>query len=176
MDLGSRGMFGRLSGLHGLTDFSLRQLIAWGDHLKVDQAQIDAQHEAIFNLATHIVDLWQKHADVGQVKAAAEKLAKVLDAHFRYEERELARIGYPKLAEHRAEHKVMLDELRLIRDRLDGMGQGTVQGEPGFLVLNFVLGVTIGHIFHSDMQYCVFARHASGNDADEEEGLGWPVS
>ena len=49
MDLGSRGMFGRLSGLHGLTDFSLRQLIAWGDHLKVDQAQIDAQHEAIFN-------------------------------------------------------------------------------------------------------------------------------
>jgi hypothetical protein len=26
------------------------------------------------------------------------------------------------------------------------------------------------------MQYCVFARHASGNDAEEEEGLGWPVS
>ncbi|MER2507119.1 MAG: hemerythrin family protein [Azonexus sp.] len=98
-----------MSGLHGLTDSSLRQLIAWGDHLKVDQAQIDAQHEEIFNLATHIAELWQKHADVGQVRSAAEKLARVLDAHFRYEERELARIGYPKLNEHRAEHKVMLD-------------------------------------------------------------------
>jgi len=88
----------------------------------------------------------------------------------------LLHLGVRGGAEHRAEHKVMLDELGLIRERLDDMAQGTVQGEPGFLVLNFVLGVTIGHIFHSDMQYCVFARHASGDEMEEEEGLGWPVS
>jgi hypothetical protein len=47
MNPASRSPFGRMSGLHGLSDLSLKQIIAWGDHLKVDQSQIDAQHEAI---------------------------------------------------------------------------------------------------------------------------------
>jgi hemerythrin len=149
-----------------------RQALAGCSHV----CTVAAKAPPIFSSATVVVFL-ALGLDVQQsvLKRFLVKTC-IGDAHFRYEERELARIGYPKLAEHRAEHKVMLDELRLIRERLDGMGQGTVQGEPGFLVLNFVLGVTIGHIFHSDMQYCVFARHASGNDAEEEEELGWPVS
>jgi hemerythrin len=164
MNLTSRSPFGRMSGLHGLSDISLKRLIEWGDHLKVDQPQIDAQHQAIFDIAIEITDIWHKHGDLDQLKAVAEKLSKVLESHFRFEERQLADIGYAKLAEHRAEHKVMLDELQSIRDRLERMGHGTAHAEPGFLVLSYVLGVTIGHISNSDMEYCVSARNATSAD------------
>jgi hemerythrin-like metal-binding protein len=99
------------SGLHNLSEFSLKQLVAWGDHLKVHQPQIDAQHEAIFNLALEIAHIWQDRGDLDELKALAEKLDKVLQAHFRYEEQLLAEIGYPELAAHKAEHQVMLHEL-----------------------------------------------------------------
>lgn len=171
MDTSSGALFGRMSGMHGLTDSSLKQLLVWGDHLKVDQPQIDAQHEGIFNLALEIADAWFKHADLDRIKTLAEKLAKVLEGHFRYEERQLAEVDYPGLDEHTAEHRVMLDELQVIRDRLAAMGHGTTQRLPGFLVNNFVLGVTVGHIGHSDMDYCAFARKA----AEGRERI-WPTS
>jgi hemerythrin len=165
----SRSPFGRMSGLHGLSDLPLKQLVAWGDHLKVDQPQIDAQHQAIFDIAMEVADIWHRHGNLVQLKSAAEKLYKVLESHFRFEERQLADIGYTKLAEHRDEHKVMLGELQRILDRIENMGHGTIQGEPGFLVLSFVLGVTVGHISHSDMDYCEFARKAASDD-----GRVWP--
>lgn len=171
MDTSSRGIFGRMSGVHGMTDTSLKQLVAWGDHLKVDQPQIDAQHEGIFNLAMEIADQWFGHGDLERIRALAEKLAKVLEGHFRYEETQLAEVGYPGLEEHKAEHQIMLEELQVIRDRLENMGHGTAQKLPGFIVNNFVLGLTVGHIGTSDMEYCAFARKA----AEGKEQV-WPVS
>lgn len=171
MDSPSRHLFSRLSGLHGMADSSLKQLIAWGDHLKVDQDQIDAQHEGIFNIAMEVADAWHQHRDLEHLKGLAEKLTRVLEAHFRYEEKQLAAVNYPLLAEHQAEHQVMLDELQLIRQRLDTMGQTSAPRTPGFIVYNYILGITVGHIGHSDMAYCAYARKA----ADEGE-LFWPTS
>jgi hemerythrin-like metal-binding protein len=171
MNTTSHGIFGRLSGLHGVTDNSLKQLVTWGDHLKVDQPQIDAQHQAIFNIAMEVMDTWQSHGKIDRLKLLTEKLSNVLEGHFRYEERQLVEVGYPNLDEHKAEHKVMLDELQVIRDRLDGMGEGTARLAPGFTVRNFVLGVTVGHIGHSDMDYCVFARKA----AQDHKSI-WPAA
>jgi hypothetical protein len=54
------------SGLHNLSEFSLKQLVSWGDHLKVHQPQIDAQHEAIFNLALEIAHIWQDRGTIAQ--------------------------------------------------------------------------------------------------------------
>jgi len=164
-------IFGRLSGVHGMTDSSLKQLVSWGDHLKVDQAQIDAQHEGIFNIALEVADAWHRHGDLEHLKALAGKLSTVLEGHFRYEERQLEAIAYPKLEAHKAEHQVMLDELKIIRDRLDGMGHGTPQMAPGFIVYNYILGITVGHIGQSDMAYCAYAR-----DSQADQMPGWPVS
>lgn len=171
METNTRSIFGRMAGLHGMTDSSLRHLIAWGDHLKVDQQQIDAQHQGIFNIAMEVADVWQKHGNLDHLQALAEKLANVLEAHFRYEERQLTLVNYPALEEHKAEHRVMLDELQRIRERLSGMGHGTAQMEPGFIVHNFILGITVGHIGHSDMQYCAYARKAA-----EGQAQVWPSS
>lgn len=158
-----------MSGLHNLSEFSLKQLISWGDHLKVHQPQIDAQHEAIFNLALEIAHIWQDRGNLDELKVLAEKLDKVLHAHFRYEEQLLADIGYPELAAHKAEHQVMLDELQAILDRLHKSQSGTIAGEPGLAFQNYVLGLTVGHIFNSDMDYCLYARKAAS-----DKGQIWP--
>ncbi len=151
----------QLSQLPGLNGQSLKQLVAWGEHLKVDQAQLDAQHEAIFKIAMEVADTWQSRSQIEGLKALTEKLANLLGAHFRHEERQLAEVGYPVLDERKAEHQVMLDELQVIRQRLDRMDAGSPLMSPGFIVHNYVLGVTVGHICHSDMDYCAHARQAA---------------
>ncbi len=159
-----RNPFSRNSGLHGLSRFSLKQLIGWGDHLKVDQPQIDAQHEAIFRIALEISEIWRSRGDHEKLKALTRKLQHLLEAHFRFEEQELAEIGYSKLAEHKAEHQVMLSELQVILDRMES-GRESALEDTRFSVFNYVLGVTVGHILHSDMDYCVASREATKNEA-----------
>ena len=151
MNTNSRNVFGRVSVT------SLQQLIAWGDHFKVGQSHIDAQHEAIFDVAMEIARLWEARGDIDRLRRLTEKLELVLAVHFRYEEEQLAVFGYPKLEEHRAEHKAMLGELHGIRRRLGTM-EDTDQMGPGFMLHEFVLGLTVGHISHSDMDYSELAR------------------
>lgn len=164
MNMKTPGFLGPRSGLYGIADVPLKRLIFWGDHLKIGHPSIDAQHEAIFNLAVEISDIWQKRGNLDQLRIVAEKLAKVLERHFAYEERQLQELGYPRLDEHAAEHKVMLKELKIIRARIDKMEQETSWMTPGFLLNNFILGVTMGHIFNSDMDYCAYARTEANKD------------
>ncbi len=166
MALSSRAMFdGRMSGVHGLTNFSLKQLIAWDGRLAIGQSQIDAQHEGIFALAVKASDLWRKSGDVEQLKRMTAELHQSLEAHFSYEEGVLAGFGYPDLAEHRTEHQVMLEEMQLIRARVDQMDPESDNAEPGLLLMNYLLSATVGHILHSDMDYGVLARAAAGGAA-----------
>ncbi|HRF03412.1 MAG TPA: hemerythrin family protein [Accumulibacter sp.] len=166
MALGSRAMFdGRMSGVHGLTNFSLKQLSAWDGRLNIGQPQIDAQHEAIFALAMKASDAWRKQGDVEQLKLMTAELHESLEEHFSYEEGVLAGFGYADLAEHRAEHQVMLDEMQLIRARVDQMDAGSDNAEPGLLLMNYLLSATVGHILHSDMDYGVLARAAAAGVA-----------
>ena len=166
MILSSRVMFdGHLSGVDGMTDFSPRQLVVWNEHLKIGQPKIDAQHEAIFALAQKSSDFWRKRNTIEQLKLTTEELHEALAAHFAYEEAVLAGIGYADFAEHRAEHRVMLDEMQLIRERVQGMDGEAAAGEQGFLLLTYILSATVGHIFHSDMDYRAFAREAVVQDS-----------
>lgn len=167
----SRSAFGRLAGLYGLAGRSLKDLVSWSDGLRVGHPQIDAQHEAIFNLVGEVSALWRAHSRSDQLLAVIDKLDRVLAAHFRYEEKVLADIRYPGLREHKAEHDGMLGELAAIRARVAGMNHRRAFPEPGWEVMNFMLGVTVGHIVHSDSDYCRYAEEAA-----EDERNAWPHS
>lgn len=152
-------LLGIQSGPLGQSTVNLRRLIAWGDHYKVDQPRLDAQHEEIFDIALEVSDIWQRRGDLQRLKDVTDKLAGVLAVHFEYEEQQFAGTSYARCAEHRAEHRMMLAELQAIRERLQAMGPGTVRSGPGFRVLSYVLGLTVGHLSHSDMD-AHSARHA----------------
>jgi hemerythrin len=55
-----------------------------------DKPQIDAQYEAIFNIAMKIAQERQFRGSPERLKDPSDELAKLLEIHFGYEERQVA--------------------------------------------------------------------------------------
>ena len=144
-----------------MTLLSFERLLTWDDHLKVGEPHVDAQHEAIFKIAMEVADLSQDSAQVQRLSELLYRLDEALAQHFQYEEEQLAGMRYPGIEEHQAEHALMRQELRTIRDRLLREGPGAFPIAPGSVVRNFVLGVTMGHICQSDLGISAFLRQAA---------------
>lgn len=156
-------VYTRISAIQGLAFNSLKQLISWNSDFKVDQPQIDCQHEGIFNLAVEVSELSRDQAGNDKLIAIFDDFGTILDEHFRYEEDMLVEIGYPMLKDHRVEHNAMLSELEFIRQRLSSrVGERTFQ-EKGLVVLSFMLGVTVGHILHSDVNYAQYMKRCKAH-------------
>ncbi len=151
----SNAPFGRISMQH----FAFDNLIQWGDHLSVEHPGIDAQHKAIFDLGTRVYEDWRHGKGVPDLRPAVDKLANLLPAHFAYEERLLAEIGYAGLDQHAAEHRSMLTDLAAMQTRFRTFkdGQESPPGSllaPGWSIMRFFLEFTVGHVMSSDMGYC----------------------
>ena len=137
---------------------AMTNLVQWGDHLSVGSPEIDAQHKAIFGLGTRMYENWRGGAGVGALRPLVDKLATLLPAHFSYEERRLAEAGYADLDQHAAEHHSMLKDFADIRERFQALKDGKeARGgsllAPGWPIMQFFLGFTIGHVMSSDMSY-----------------------
>lgn len=150
-------------------DQSINHLIKWGEHLSVGHPEIDAQHKEIYDFGAEIYESWRDGVRVGELRISTERLLKLLRAHFVYEERLLAGIGYSDLKQHVAEHRSMLKELQDMRDHFENMGDdddspgGSVLS-PNWSVMRFILGFSLGHVMTSDMSYSQSLK-ASGEAA-----------
>ena len=102
------------------------------------------------------------------------KLLKLLRAHFLYEERILAGIGYGGLKQHVAEHRSMLKELKDMCEHFESLSDdddspgGSVLS-PNWSVMRFILGFSLGHVMTSDMSYSE-SLIASSKAASPAEG------
>jgi hemerythrin len=143
------GFFGRVP----MMQHALASRVHWGTAFSIGNPVLDAQDRLIFELVAQIHDLRTHGAGAAQLRAVAEKSSRVLEVHFRCEERLLAAIGYPQLAEHAAEHEEMLEDLADIRSCLS-RGDGHRSPHASLRLSNFILGVTMGHIPNTDSDYC----------------------
>lgn len=164
-------LFNRIQSL----DLSVAKLVQWGEHLSVEHPGIDAQHKAIFDLGARIHEHWRHGGVVDELRPSVDKLVNMLQVHFAYEERLLGEIGYADLKQHAAEHRSMLDDLELIHERfhriVDGHeARGGSLLAPGWPIMQFMLGVTVGHVMTSDMSYCK-ALIASRRGEERFQGL-----
>jgi hemerythrin len=123
---------------------------SWNPKWKIGVAEIDAQHEELFDRFDHFVE---EAADLDRIGAATEALhflARYVDQHFKDEEQAMAGAGYPALAAHQALHRdfvAALDKLivRFVRER----------STPGFLEAlkdHFERWLT-GHIAAEDQRF-----------------------
>jgi hemerythrin-like metal-binding protein len=151
--------------LYGRTQqqlLSLTNLIAWGEHYAVGHSGIDAQHKKIFDLGFSVYENWRDSGDIDLLHPRMEKLAGLLEAHFRYEESILDEIGYGDLNEHAAEHQSMLKEMEVMQDTVKerlvqlekggGFRGGSILA-PDWPVMQFFMGFAIWHVTYSDMRY-----------------------
>ncbi|CAG4882435.1 Putative Hemerythrin-like metal-binding domain-containing protein [Georgfuchsia toluolica] len=147
-----------ISGRTQRQDQSINPLIQWEDHLSVGDPEIDAQHKEIYDFGAEIYESWRNGVPVGTLRLSANKLLKLLRAHFTYEERLLAGIGYGDLKQHVAEHRSMLKELQdmcehfeTLSDDDDSLGGSVLS--PNWSVMRFILSFALGHVITSDMNY-----------------------
>lgn len=143
-----------------LERYSVSSVIRWGEDLCVGHPVLDEQHRAIFDLLAEAQDLWRRGEGVAGLCTLLSRLSKLLASHFPDEERILAEAGYPKLEAHAEEHRVALNELKGICDRFKG-GPDAAGLVPGWIVLEFILRVAIGHVLVSDAEYAAYLGSAA---------------
>lgn len=147
-----------IAGQNRMQDQSINHLIQWGDHLSVGHPEIDAQHKEIYEFGAEIYESWRHGVRVGELRLSTDKLYGLLRAHFLYEERLLAGIGYGDLKQHVAEHRSMLKQLQDMREHFktlsdDDDSPGGSVLSPNWSVMQFILAFALGHVMTSDMSY-----------------------
>ena len=146
----------RVNALQGLAFHTLLPLLKWNKGFAVDESTIDAQHEAIFEMALEASELAKKRSDDERLLKMFERFGRALESHFRFEEDMLGKIDYPDLDDHRAQHQAMLAEFDFVRRRITGdAGQWSFQHQS-LIIVNFMIGVTVGHILSADVDYAQY--------------------
>lgn len=87
----------------------------WKDGFKLGLPGIDAEHQQFFEIMNRCAAAARDGASTVTVEALLQELATYADHHFRNEEAELDRVGYPELEAQRAEHLRFRHELDRIR-------------------------------------------------------------
>src|SRR5512136_3316414 len=98
------------------------ELLEWKESLAVGFAEIDAQHRELVERANLFFAYLGDAAGRRGLWMAFRHLDRFVRLHFAREERTMRWLGYPGVAEHRAEHLESLGLLDAIRRRLEAGG------------------------------------------------------
>lgn len=98
-------------------------LIPWRDEFSLGIASVDYEHRELIDLINDVHSRAQERADQDHVVAALGEIFARISAHFALEERVMRDANYAHLAEHKAEHEALLDEIRDIMDRVEEDGR-----------------------------------------------------
>ena len=153
----------RVNALQGLAFHTLLPLLKWNQDFAVDEPTIDAQHEAIFELALEASELTKQRSDDEHLRLfkVFERFGRALESHFRFEEDMLDKIDYPDLDNHRAQHQAMLAEFDFVRQRITAdAGQWSFQHQS-LIIVNFMIGVTVGHLLSADVDYAQYMHRTA---------------
>jgi len=127
-------------------------LIIWSSDYSVGVDALDADHIVVASLINQIDDAKQSGSDEGAVGRVLKVLLDHAYAHFAREEALLAEHGYPHLAQHRKEHRLLEDQLHELYDEYTRTPTPDISREIMEL-LNYWL---IEHILKVDMHYKAF--------------------
>lgn len=127
-------------------------LIIWSSDYSVGVDALDADHIVVASLINQIDDAKQSGSDEGAVGRVLKVLLDHAYAHFAREEALLEEHGYPHLAQHRKEHRLLEYQLHELYDEYTRTPAPDISREIMEL-LNYWL---IEHILKVDMHYKAF--------------------
>ena len=81
--------------------------IAWNDSYRIGIPHIDRQHQRLFNLVNLFFETLAMEKCAAMIEPVLGGLLTYARTHFREEEAEMQRLGYPALDEHRQKHAAM---------------------------------------------------------------------
>ena len=112
---------------------------------EMNSAQSPAKRIFLDAVENHAPDQWPEYLD----RACG------IDAELRLRVEAL-------LDAHRAEHQTMLQELESIRQRVEAHAGDEAFHEEALSIVNFMMGVTVGHMLGSDLDCAIALQGAQG--------------
>ncbi|WP_257929259.1 hemerythrin [Campylobacter lari] len=83
----------------------------WCDKYSIHNDEIDKQHKKLFELAANVEMISDKPIHKGQIKFLLADFFNYMKEHFSEEEKYMAKIGYPELANHQKIHKSIIQSM-----------------------------------------------------------------
>jgi hemerythrin len=121
--------------------------LVWDNGLSVQVEEIDDDHRrlvSLFNILAHSV---MEGDGKDYIAAVLEELISCTVWHFRHEERLMLKYGYEGLAEHKAEHQELIENVKALQQKFLQGGM-TVSAED----IEFLEHWLTEHIFVADME------------------------
>lgn len=156
--------------LYRAKDGGRNRVVAWeesealpGDHRRVEwrtewdtgNQQVDQEHRHLLSLANALLECSVSMPEDGLVERLLDELLDHVTRHFAEEERILASVRYPHLAEHATLHRKLETEARELRTRLRG---GKAEADSFFQFL--ISRVVVGHMLTADARLAAYTRSA----------------
>ena len=91
-------------------------LIEWQERFRIGIESVDYEHQELIALLNELYAGLGAGAGEADVVAFLGEVYARISAHFALEERVMKERGYDQLAEHKAEHEALLDQIRDIMD------------------------------------------------------------
>ncbi len=86
----------------------------WKDEYSLGNAQIDAEHQRLLELANAVATLANSGERMARIKENIVALYDYVQTHFRHEEEYMLQLGYPQYEEHRKLHEGIIAEMNTI--------------------------------------------------------------
>lgn len=121
--------------------------LSWHERYRVGNAEIDLQHQKLFELVNHFDDVIQM--------GLADELGLILDdliactvEHFAFEEALILQVGFPKAVEHGRMHGELILQIKELREKMKLGGHVSPKS-----IVRFLADWLTSHIMREDMDY-----------------------
>jgi hemerythrin-like metal-binding protein len=124
------------------------ETIQWSESISINNSDIDNQHKNLIQLTNNLILNSNAKVNSEIIGETLQKLLKYIKEHFKDEEELLEKCNYPKLEEHKEEHKkFVLKIVWFCKDVLDG--KSTVTEE----MISFLVDWLLNHTSIDDQDY-----------------------
>ncbi len=86
----------------------------WKDEYSLGNAQIDAEHQRLLELANAVATLANSGEQMARIKENIVALYDYVKTHFQHEEEYMLQLGYPQYEEHKKLHGGIIAEMNTI--------------------------------------------------------------
>ena len=117
------------------------ETIQWSESISVNNSEIDNQHKNLIQLTNNLISNSNAKVNSEIIGETLQKLLKYIKEHFKDEEELLEKCNYPKLEEHKKEHKKFVKKIvGFCNDVL--IGKSAVTEEMIYFLVDWLLNHT----------------------------------
>jgi hemerythrin len=130
---------------------SRKFLVVWKKEFSVHNEALDAEHLAMFGLINELFETLDQGEPQRTIEEILDEAQRYAQQHFEHEESLMAQCGFPKLEEHRQEHRMYLVTVGLLQKDLTLSAEDKV-----YELFLFLQDWWLTHITKADQDY---AKH-----------------